>query len=71
MLVRSRTWTEVTLVSSWGERGDDEEVGEDGSENDGDRNEEDGDDDDDDEDVDHTSYMSRRPCKFFLASVNF
>ena len=61
MLVRSRTWTEVTLVSSWGERGDDEEVGEDGSENDGDRNEEDGDDDDDDEDVDHTSYMSRTP----------
>ena len=39
-------------MSSWGERGDDKEVGEDGSENDGDRNEEDGDDDDDDGDVD-------------------
>ena len=51
MLVRSRTWTEVTLVSSWGERGDDEEVEEDGGEKDSDRDEEDGG-DDDDEDVD-------------------
>ena len=49
MLLRSRTWTEVTLVSSWGERRDDEEVEEDEGEKDGDR---DDDDDDDDEDVD-------------------
>ena len=45
MLVRSRTWTEVTLVSSWGERGDDGEVEEDEGEKDGDRDDDDGDDD--------------------------
>ena len=42
----------MTLVSSWGERGDDEEVEEDEGEKNGDRDGDDDDDDDDDEDVD-------------------